>query len=151
MDGVLADFDREATYRIGSNIYEFEFKHGSQQFWERLNEGGDFFAKLHPMPDMPELWARVRHLNPAILTALPRDNGEEVARQKGAWAARYLGFHVQVITCLTSDKPLYCRPGDILIDDRNANEAAWIKAGGTFIHHKNAASTILWLNKLGVY
>lgn len=150
MDGVLADFDKEATYRLGSDSYKFDFTHGPELFWQILNERGDFFASLAPMPDMPLLWKSVKNLDPYVLTALPKDNGELVARQKGAWCAKHLGMNVPVITCRTHEKPSYCRPGDILVDDRNIQDAPWTKAGGIFIHHHSAADTVLRLRDLGV-
>lgn len=150
MDGVLANFDKEATYRLGSNLYEFEFKNGPAQFWEKLHERGDFFASLDPMPDFPLLWNAVKHLDVSVLTALPKTGAEEVARQKGEWCTKHLGLRVPVITCLTSEKPNYSRYGAILVDDRNVNEEAWEDKGGIFIHHRSAAETVLRLQALGV-
>lgn len=150
MDGVLADFDKEASYRIGSDSYKFEFTHGPELFWQILNEKGDFFESLSPMPDMAVLWNAVSELDVSVLTALPKSNPEPVVRQKGSWIAKNLGLHVPVITCMTWEKASYCRPGDILVDDRNVNEAPWKKQGGIFIHHHSAASTVLRLKELEI-
>jgi hypothetical protein len=40
------------------------------------------------MPDARHLWAKIFHLDPVILTALPRENGERVDNQKRNWVKR---------------------------------------------------------------
>jgi hypothetical protein len=89
------------------------------------------------------------HLDPIILTALPREGAEKVDRQKRQWVRDYFGEY-EVITCQTKDKPNYCKPGDILIDDRAVNRDRWIKKGGTYIIHTTAARTVGALQALGI-
>lgn len=38
--------------------------------------------------------------------------------QQRKWCKRELGEDVPVITCMSRDKHTYCRPGNVLIDDR---------------------------------
>jgi hypothetical protein len=85
-----------------------------------------------------------------ILTALPKTGAETVDEQKRAWVAWKFGSYVPVITCKTVEKPNYCKPGDILIDDRAVNRDAWIAKGGTYIIHTTAERTIGTLKALGI-
>jgi hypothetical protein len=152
LDGVIFDFDKAAERVLRTdNIYKYEFVWGPDKFWEGLNSRPNFFAELDLMPDARHLWAKIEHLNPVILTALPRENSERVDRQKRDGVRKHLGVDGdRVITCPTKDKPKYCEPGDILIDDRAVNRDAWIKAGGTYIIHTSAVNTITTLKALGI-
>lgn len=157
LDGVLANFDKAAEGILGTNnIYKYEFIWGPDKFWEKLNTRYTFFADMEPMRDAFELWRNIRHLKPVILTALPRENGERVAEQKIKWVSTHVTYKmnqsqpVKVITCPTKDKPGYCQPGDILIDDRAVNRDAWMAKGGTYIIHTDAERTIGTLRALGV-
>lgn len=143
LDGVLADFDTGANHVLGCDShYKFSFVHGDEKMWDTLNAADEFFYNLPPMPDAGHLWDSVRHLNPIILTAVPKENPEASARQKRAWVAENLGIDVQVITCRTYEKPNYCLPGDILVDDRTVNAKLWNARGGDFIWHIDAISTL---------
>lgn len=152
LDGVLADFDKRACEVLdGECHYRYDFIHGGNALWARLNAVPDFFASFDMMPDAPLLWNAVAKRKPMILTALPRTNGDRVAQQKRQWVFEKLGIGPhRVITCLTEEKPRYCTlPGDILVDDRSVNKAAWEKAGGTFILHNKAVFTVAALRRLG--
>jgi hypothetical protein len=155
MDGVLADFDKSAEAILQTNnIYKYEFIWGPDKFWEELNRHPDFFLDLPLMGDARHLWAKIKHLNPDVLTALPRENGERVSTQKRSWISafeRSTGSDpITVHTCQTKDKPKLCQPGDILIDDRAVNRDAWQKAGGIYVIHTSAANTLTTLRALGV-
>jgi hypothetical protein len=158
MDGVLADFDKSAEAILQTNnIYKYEFIWGPDKFWEELNRYPNFFRDLPAMADMKNLWSKIAHLDPEVLTALPRENGERVAVQKKAWIkdnidnwSRTQREGTKVHTCQTKDKPKLCSPGDILIDDRAVNRDAWMKAGGIYIVHTSAANTLTTLRALGV-
>lgn len=86
-DGVLADFDKGATAVLGLHPRAFEKRHGLGRFWQKLAQAPDFYFGLPLMPDAMELFEAVRHLNPIILTGLPRGNW--AADQKVRWAAEY--------------------------------------------------------------
>ena len=155
MDGVLADFDKSAEAILKTdNIYKYEFVWGPDKFWEEINHFPNFFRDLQLMPDARHLWAKIQHLNPEVLTALPRENGASVDAQKRSWIKSMIdipnGTKTTVHTCQTKDKPKLCKPGDILIDDRAVNRDAWIKAGGTYIIHTCAINTLTTLRALGV-
>lgn len=142
-DGVLADFDRAATALLGMPPRLFEHQHGRSEFWTRLARAPDFYGSLPLMPDARQLFDAVRHLDPIILTGLPR--GDWAAPQKIRWAASHFPG-TRIITCLAADKRRHARRGDILVDDTLKYRMLWEKAGGIFVHHHSAASTIatLW-------
>jgi hypothetical protein len=151
LDGVLADFDKSAEAILKTNnIYKYEFIWGPDKFWERINTKPTFFRDMELKADARHLWAKVMHLAPIILTALPRDNGERVDAQKRAWVKALIDPNADVITCPTKDKPKFCQPGDILIDDRAVNRDAWIAKGGLYIIHTNTIDTLTTMRSLGI-
>lgn len=97
------------------------------------------------MPDATALFDAVRHLNPIILTGLPRGNW--AAQQKVRWAAEHFPG-TRIITCLAADKRRHAREGDILVDDTLRYEPLWTGAGGRFVHHCGAEATIDELHRL---
>ena len=150
LDGVLADFDKAAGALMGTdNIYKYEFIWGVNKFWEKIDSDEKFFATLNVMPDAWDLMDAVEHLEPIILTALPHTSAVRVDQQKRDWVAEFFP-DTPVITCQTLDKPDYCEPGDILIDDRAISRDRWIKKGGTYIIHTTAERTIGTLQALGI-
>lgn len=145
-DGVLADFDKGASALLGMAPRMFEKRHGLGRFWKALAQAPDFFAELEPLPDAMELFDAVRHLNPAILTGLPR--GQWAEPQKRRWAEKHFPG-VEVITTRAALKREYCSPGDALVDDLEKHRALWEGAGGRFVLHRGAASSIAELRRLG--
>jgi hypothetical protein len=149
LDGVLADFDTLAGRMLKTdNIYKYEFVHGADAFWAGINQDPNFFANLPLKADALELWFAVKPYKPIILTALPHTGAERVDHQKRQWCRTYLG-EVSVITCQTKEKPDYCKPGDVLVDDRAINRERWEARGGRFLLHQNATATNVALNHYG--
>ncbi len=144
-DGVLADFDGGVRRLLGSAPDAYIRRHGQHAFWKRLHAAPDFYARLDEMPDAQQLLAAVRHLNPTILTGLPR--GTWAAPQKVAWAAVHFPG-VPIITCMARDKHCHMHRGDVLVDDREKHRATYEAAGMIFVHHKNAEDSILQLTKI---
>jgi hypothetical protein len=149
----MADYDTAANEILKTpNHYQFEFIWGAEEYWKRLHAKGNFFATLPLMPDAKKLWNRLKEAGekPEILTALPKTNGEVVDKQKRRWVKDTLDHTAVVHTCLTHEKPNYCQPGDVLIDDRAINRAAWTAKGGIYIIHNAAWRTIGTLEALGI-
>ncbi|MCC2981343.1 hypothetical protein [Sphingomonas sp. IC4-52] len=144
-DGVLADFDRAATELLGLPPRQFEKRFGLGEFWKRLARHSDFYGSLPLMPDAVALFDAVRHLDPIILTGLPRGNW--AAPQKVRWAAEHFPG-TRIITCLAADKRRHAREGDILVDDTLKYRDLWTGAGGIFVHHRSAAESISELQRL---
>jgi hypothetical protein len=151
LDGVLANFDLGAGIILGTdNIYKWEFVHGPDAFWDKLNAYPNFFGGLPLMGDAQYLWNAVKKTKPVILTALPKAGADEVERQKRAWVKHYLGADVEVICCQTKDKPQFCSPGDVLVDDRAVNRDAWEKLGGHYVLHTAAPLSVQLLKAIGI-
>lgn len=144
-DGVLADFDRGVRELLGLPPRDFGKRHGLGEFWRRLARAPDFYARLPLMPDACELFDAVRHLDPVILTGLPRGNW--AAPQKVRWAAEHFPG-VRIITCMAVDKRRHAQAGDVLVDDTLKHRHLWEEAGGIFIHHQSAAQSIAELKRL---
>lgn len=145
-DGVLADFDAGAARVLGMRPDAFERRFGLKRFWSILASTPDFFDNLDLLPDAAELYEAVHHLNPVILTGLPR--GDWAEPQKRRWAARHFPG-VEVITTTAALKREHCRPGDALVDDRDKYRSLWENAGGMFIHHRSASASIRHLREHG--
>ena len=145
-DGVLADFDKGAEAVLGMPPRGFEKRYNPGLFWKRLASAPDFFERLEPMPDAFELYAAVKDQNPIILTGLPRGNWAEP--QKRRWVERWFPG-LPVITTMAALKREHCHPGDVLVDDRDKHRHLWEAAGGRFVLHRNAHSSVAELRALG--
>ena len=138
-DGVLADFDKGATAVLGLPPRAFEKRHGLGRFWQKLATAPDFYFGLPLMPDAMELFDAVKHLDPIILTGLPRGNW--AADQKVRWAAQYFPG-TRIITTMARDKRNHAKAGDVLVDDQDRHRGLWEEVGGVFILHKSAKQSI---------
>ena len=138
-DGVLADFDKGAMAILGMKPKAFEHRHGLGRFWQKLAQAPDFYFSLPLLPDSMQLFDAVKHLDPIILTGLPRGNW--AADQKMRWAAEHFPG-VRMITCMARDKRNHAREGDVLVDDMEKYRHLWEQAGGIFVHHRSAAESI---------
>lgn len=138
-DGVLANFDQGFVDLTGVDPNTYEQLHGSNAFWETISNADSFFEQLPCMPDAHMLYNAIAHERPIILTGTPLGTWSIV--QKLRWRdAHFPG--VPMVTCRAKDKAAYCKPGDVLIDDRTAYADLWEGAGGTFIHHTSADSSL---------
>jgi hypothetical protein len=147
MDGVLADFHSHYVTCFGAP----RERHSG---WDEIrNQQPTFYRDMPAMPDMPLLWDAIAPLLPIILTGTP-PSVNAAANDKVVWknAHPLLGERVPIICCRTRDKALYCRPGDLIIDDNEEREdiERWEKAGGIWVLHKSAASTIMKLRALDI-
>lgn len=138
-DGVLADFDAGAVQELGMSPRAFEERFGKREFWRRIARSRDFYARLPLMPDARQLFEAVAHLDPIILTGLPLGNW--AAPQKIRWVDEHFpGTHI--ITCMARDKFRHMKGADVLVDDRADHRDKWEDAGGIFVHHKGARSSL---------
>ena len=138
-DGVLADFDKGATAVLGLPPREFEKRHGIGKFWQKLATAPDFYFSLPLLPGATRLFEAVKHLDPVILTGLPRGNW--AADQKVRWAAKHFPG-VPIITTMARDKRNHGKPGDVLVDDQMRHAHLWEEMGGVFIHHTDVDKTL---------
>ncbi|WP_106638924.1 hypothetical protein [Allosphingosinicella vermicomposti] len=143
-DGVLADFDAGAKSVLGASPREFERRHNIGKMWAKLAAAPDFYGTLPPMPGAMTLFEAVRHLDPIILTGLPRGNW--AAPQKERWAAEHFPG-TRIITCMAVNKRNHAKEGDVLVDDTLKHRHLWEEAGGIFIHHRTVDETLMALRE----
>ena len=144
-DGVLADFDKAAAKLLGMPAAQFQARHGTREFWKRIQRAPDFYGSLPEMPDARTLFDAVEHLKPTILTGLPLGNW--AAPQKVRWAAEHFAG-VPIVTCMARDKHRHMHEGDVLVDDRETHRAAYEGAGTVFVHHRSAQDSLRQLAKI---
>lgn len=144
LDGVFADLD---------GYYETLFgvrpsKVSDNLDWKKVENSPEFFRRIPLIHDALDLWHAVSHLDPTILTGVPSQFPELAGRNKREWVAEKFGDHVPVITTPSRLKCTYCQPGDVLIDDWEKYRHLWEAAGGVWITHTSARSSIDQLNAL---
>ena len=144
-DGVLADFDKGASAILGKPPKVYMDRHGPGKFWQQLARAPDFYANLPLMSGAMELFEAVKHLDPIILTGLPRGNW--AADQKVRWAAEHFPG-TRIITTMAVDKRRHCQSGDVLVDDTLKYRHLWEEAGGIFVHHRSVKETLDELGQL---
>lgn len=131
----MFDFDTHHFNHFG----EYRTRHTD---WSRIRALGNFFETMPLMPAAHELWSFIKPLGAKFLTGIPRpESVPQAADQKRAMVLREFG-NVETVCCRAREKSLYCRPGDVLIDDLDEYSHLWRKAGGIFILHKSAKETI---------
>ncbi|QPQ56037.1 hypothetical protein IC614_05530 [Allosphingosinicella flava] len=138
-DGVLADFDAGAAAILGALPDDYARRYNLGKMWAQLARHPDFYGTLPLMPGAMTLFAAVRHLDPIILTGLPR--GDWATPQKVRWAAQHFPG-TRIITCMAVDKRNHAAAGDVLVDDMLKHRHLWEEAGGIFIHHRNVKRTL---------
>ena len=143
-DGVLADFDKGYKETFGV----LPDKTIDNVDWKQVRNKEGFYESLPPMPDMEELWGYIAGYDPIILTGVP-SSIKEAPENKRAWVRKHLGPRVPVITCLSKDKCLVAKPGDILIDDWTKYQQKWLAVGGRWITHTSSIESIIQLNEMG--
>jgi hypothetical protein len=143
-DGVLADFDKGATAILGMPPRAFEKRFGLGRFWSKLATAPDFYFGLPLLPGANDLFDAVKHLDPVILTGLPRGNW--AADQKVRWAAKHFPG-TRIITTMARDKRNHAKAGDVLVDDQLRHAHLWEEMGGVFIHHKEVETTLAELGR----
>ena len=144
LDGTLADFDTAYAAIAGQSPN----RQADDVDWQKVVAVPHFYRNLPPMHDMPLLWAYVASYKPVVLTGVP-SSIPTAKRDKEVWVEQHLGTHVLVIGCASKDKATFCRPGDVLVDDREKYRDLWEAAGGKWITHTDALSSIDALRVMG--
>ncbi len=139
-DGVLKNFDKHFLDMFGMRHEGIP----DDDMWEMIIPVADEFWLTMPLKyGAHKLWETLKPYNPTILTGCPKSHFELCAAHKVITHKRDFGDDVQIITCLSRDKPLYMEaPGDILIDDMSRNVRRWIKAGGRGVFYRNVEQAI---------
>ncbi len=138
-DGVVADFNKRWNWLFDKSCDEMRDKLGKEKLWQLVNERDPFFfERLEIMPDAKELMDGLAKYDPLILTGSPTPSGYI---QKYRWGKMWWPKH-QMIICKAKEKHFFCKPGDILIDDRTKYRSLWTDSNGIFIHHTDAGSSL---------
>lgn len=133
LDGVFADFDTRVKELLGNWPWLLDDGH----MWSELDKVSHFYLDLPLMPRAKPMWEALKIYEPTFLSGVPLPNGEMVTApaDKRAWVDRHFGTHVQLITCPSKEKATFCKPGDLLLDDRIGYAPLWTAAGGIFIRY----------------
>jgi hypothetical protein len=145
LDGVLADFDTGYERVFG---YKPD-KALDNADWAAVASTPGFYQNLPPMPDASLLWSAVAHLTPIVLTGVPHAV-KEAPENKRAWVRAHLGNQVDTRCCRSAEKATHANPGDVLVDDWTKYKHLWERAGGVWVTHTSAVSTVAQLQRLGV-
>lgn len=139
LDGVMADFDFHFPNEFGLDHKAMP----DGDMWEKINQHQTYFEDMPLCDGAIKFFETIRHLNPKILTACPKTNYTNAAKQKRNWVRKHLGEDITVLPVLggTTKYLFMHKMGDILIDDYAANCIPWINAGGIAIHHVNFERT----------
>ena len=156
MDGVLVDIVGGICTADGQpRCSEADF----EEYLERNKKKFDLehpriFAKLPWMANGKTLWKHISQYGAHILSAHTVSWQPTSKEDKMTWIKREMRpMPTKIHILLRHQKREYAVQKDgtrnILIDDWKQNIDEWTAAGGISIHHKNAATTIATLRKLG--
>ncbi len=134
MDGVLADFDRQAG--------DLKKINDRWAFWEEVAKHKDFWLEMPLMPKALELFSFLcKHFEVIILSKVPtkacKEYQNQVAQDKEAWIRKYISKDIKVITANDKKGPYLTCCEDILVDDRECNIQNWQEHGGIGILYQN--------------
>ena len=140
MDGVVADFDSYVSALLGRPIGWGATQDLTDVEWERLASVDRLYFQMPLMPDATKLVAYIKSLSTRFhvqfLTAVPRRSTIPSAKDdKQAWVDKYFPGMRMDIGPYSQHKQKWCKPGDILIDDRPSNIEQWTAVGGIAIYH----------------
>jgi 5'(3')-deoxyribonucleotidase len=139
MDGVVADFDKFVSNllgrKIGWGVYDL-----TAEEWRKISEIDNFYYQLELIPESTTLVALCKsfstRFNVSFLTAIPREQAMPTSRDdKTRWLNKYFPGIPINFGPFSRDKQNWCKPGDILIDDKPENVEQWVAKKGVAVHH----------------
>ena len=111
------------------------------------------------MSDSHRLWNYIKHFDPFMLTAVPRESRGPIAKRAWKDKTRWMKKHFKLSPdrmriVLRKNKRKFAVDGrdkrpNVLIDDHLGNIREWESAHGIGVHHIDANSTINQLKKIG--
>lgn len=124
MDGVLVDFYKSADKIKASS---------NNQFWKQVSKIGiKFWTEMDEIPEIRKLVELYKEEGKdiSVLSKLPMTDTGNAYIGKSLWLHKHYPntFHTIILT--TGNKSRFCKPGDILIDDKETNINDWVKHGG---------------------
>jgi len=154
MDDVVADWHAQAQ-KIIKMRWNKDGERIPQKQWDKIKDELRFYRDLPVMAGARELVDTCERAvydgradTVRFLTALPHDYSMPFAAQdKVWWANDYFPGIPVTFGPFSHDKWRHCKPGDILIDDRNSNCHEWISAGGRAHIYKGWEGCKPWLEE----
>lgn len=134
MDGVVADFNGFISDNLGRTI-NWTDRNITKDEWRFLLGLGNIYFKLPLMRDATKLVGYCSNIttpkyNVEFLTALPsKTTMPEAEPDKIRWIKKYFPLYKVNFGPFSSDKWKWCKPGDILIDDKRSNIDDWCNKG----------------------
>lgn len=154
MDDVVADWQGAAERFLG-RTWAKETERLPEAEWNKIRSHSRFYRDLPLKPGAEQLvqycraalaQGKVSHV--AFLSAIPHQNDMPWAVQdKVHWAEQHFPGIPVFLGPYSYDKHRHCRPGDILIDDRESNILEWRAAGGRGHIYTEIQACIAWLDK----
>lgn len=148
MDGVLADFDSFAHQLLGPQSDPGSSERWPQEQWQQLARVPNLYLQLPKMPladRMADLARRFRDelgWDLYLLTATPKANDvPDSFYDKVIWTQQHFPDITVRFGPYSKDKQNHCRPGDILVDDRESNCLEWQQRGGEVIRVRKGQYT----------
>lgn len=136
MDGVVADWRANAIQVIGYDNSDLK-QHYPPEDWIKLKSDPHLFLNLPLMPRCHELVDQARLYRDILgwellfLTAIPHKNDVPwTFYDKIIWAQKHFPDIPVHFGPYSEDKHRHCKPGDILVDDRDDNCSQWRMAAG---------------------
>lgn len=146
LDGVLKNFRKGVIDRFGVDVERDTYEH----IWSEIMFDASFWSNLEDMEGAFDIWHQLEGYDRRILSGGCRPL-EISAAGKTASVHETYGPDVPVIITDARLKQEFCRPGDILIDDKQQNVERWREAGGIGILHFDPEFTLHSIRQLGLF
>ena len=153
MDGVVADFNAYIGGLLGRPV-RWTDRSITEEEWAVVTSQDHIYFKLPLTPEATTLVGYCSQFKDEykveFLTALPGKNRvPTAAADKQNWINKYFPGYKVNFGPLSSDKWKWCKPGDILIDDKFTNIDDWYTKGkGIGIFYKeNIHATLHHIDK----
>ena len=154
MDDVVADWYAYAQDYLGIRWDKANNWRIPNEHWRRLKDCHRFYRDLPVKEGANELvewvkdYATRTDTEVRFLSALPHNNDMPWAVwDKVQWAQKYFPGIPVFLGPYSHDKQHHCKPGDILIDDRDVNCTEWADVGGLSHIYDNWADCKVWLEE----
>ena len=150
LDGVIANFAKRYKEMFHITPQEADRNRNFGSYFDTFI-GTKQFASLDMMPDARLL---LDHLNTLdihveiLSSTAKQDSHEDISDQKTKWLISHGINYPRNFVPGKSLKYTFASPESIIIDDTLSVISDWVEAGGTAIHHTDAASTIASLDAL---